>query len=188
MVDAGDVYEVLAARGYEYGPAFRGVRALWRRGQEVFAEVSAGEGVTMGGFGIHPVVLDAALHALGDCRGRRCDDAAVLLAGSLPACRRGIAGSGPDSAGRHRGGLGGLGRWRRAFRFCRCGSWSFVRSPSARYRRHWRRPPAAAAGCIEVAWSPVSLEPNDCCRGGRHGVGAELRDCWRGGVGVRGRS
>jgi len=69
VVDAGDVYEVLAARGYEYGPAFRGVRALWRRGREVFAEVAVGEGVTVAGFGIHPVVLDAALHAWGIAEG-----------------------------------------------------------------------------------------------------------------------
>uniref|UniRef100_UPI003F9819D5 type I polyketide synthase n=1 Tax=Mycobacterium sp. TaxID=1785 RepID=UPI003F9819D5 len=64
-VDAGDPYEVLARRGYEYGPAFRGLRALWRRGSEVFAEVAVGDGVTVAGFGIHPVVLDAALHAWG---------------------------------------------------------------------------------------------------------------------------
>ena len=65
VVDAGDAYEVLARRGYEYGPAFRGLRALWRRGREIFAEVTVGEGVTVRGFGIHPVVLDAALHAWG---------------------------------------------------------------------------------------------------------------------------
>ena len=47
-VDAGDVYGALADRGYEYGPSFRGLRALWRRGQEVFAEVTAGEGVVVG--------------------------------------------------------------------------------------------------------------------------------------------
>ena len=64
------MYEVLAARGYEYGPAFRGVHALWRRGREVFAEVAVGEGVTVAGFGIHPVVLDAALHAWGIAEGR----------------------------------------------------------------------------------------------------------------------
>jgi acyl transferase domain-containing protein/NADPH:quinone reductase-like Zn-dependent oxidoreductase/NADP-dependent 3-hydroxy acid dehydrogenase YdfG/acyl carrier protein len=65
VVDVDDAYEVLARRGYEYGPAFQGLRALWRRGQEVFAEVTVGDGVTVGGFGIHPVVLDAALHAWG---------------------------------------------------------------------------------------------------------------------------
>src|SRR6185437_3408340 len=30
-------YDRLAERGYEYGPAFRGVRAAWRRGEELFA-------------------------------------------------------------------------------------------------------------------------------------------------------
>ena len=69
VVDAGDAYEVLARRGYEYGQAFRGLRALWRRGSEVFAEVTVGEGMTVGGFGIHPVVLDAALHAWGVAEG-----------------------------------------------------------------------------------------------------------------------
>ncbi|ORA77629.1 polyketide synthase, partial [Mycobacterium malmoense] len=66
-VDVTDGYERLAARGYAYGPAFRGVRAVWRRGAEIFAEVEVPRdaGVQVGGFGIHPVLLDAALHALG---------------------------------------------------------------------------------------------------------------------------
>ncbi|OBB84951.1 type I polyketide synthase [Mycobacterium sp. 852002-30065_SCH5024008] len=66
-VDVAGAYDDLAARGYGYGPAFRGLRKVWRRGEETFAEVEAPQhaGVTVGGFGIHPVVLDAALHALG---------------------------------------------------------------------------------------------------------------------------
>ncbi|MYU20018.1 hypothetical protein GTZ78_57440, partial [Streptomyces sp. SID8361] len=39
-VDVGGVYERLAGVGLEYGPVFRGVRAAWRRGDEVFAEVA----------------------------------------------------------------------------------------------------------------------------------------------------
>ena len=31
----------LAARGFEYGPAFQGLHAAWRRGEELFAEVAA---------------------------------------------------------------------------------------------------------------------------------------------------
>ncbi|WP_232001200.1 type I polyketide synthase, partial [Mycobacterium sp. 1165178.9] len=60
-------YDGLAGRGYGYGPAFQGLRAVWRRGTETFAEVELPQhaGVSTGGFGIHPVVLDAALHALG---------------------------------------------------------------------------------------------------------------------------
>ncbi|MDH6244451.1 type I polyketide synthase [Mycobacterium sp. OTB74] len=64
-VDTGDAYEVLARRGYAYGKAFRGLRTLWRRGSEVFAEVTVGEDAAVAGFGIHPAVLDAALHAWG---------------------------------------------------------------------------------------------------------------------------
>ncbi|HEY2268469.1 MAG TPA: polyketide synthase dehydratase domain-containing protein, partial [Streptosporangiaceae bacterium] len=59
------LYEELAAGGYGYGPAFRGLRSAWRRGDEVFAEVML-PAETMGeanSFGIHPALLDAALHA-----------------------------------------------------------------------------------------------------------------------------
>lgn len=68
-VDVSGVYEQLAARGYGYGRAFQGVRAVWRRGREVFAEVVAPEGVNVRRFGIHPAVLDAALHAWGFVEG-----------------------------------------------------------------------------------------------------------------------
>ncbi|MFI6298519.1 SDR family NAD(P)-dependent oxidoreductase [Nonomuraea sp. NPDC050790] len=57
-------YERLAAQGYEYGPAFQGVRAMWRSGEELFAEVGAPEGVDVTGFGIHPALLDASFHPL----------------------------------------------------------------------------------------------------------------------------
>ncbi|WAC93722.1 type I polyketide synthase [Mycobacterium sp. Aquia_213] len=65
-VDIGDGYERLAERGYGYGPAFRGLTSMWRRGDEVFAEVTlpTDAGVSVAGFGVHPVMLDAALHAV----------------------------------------------------------------------------------------------------------------------------
>lgn len=48
-VDVADGYERLATRGYRYGPAFRGLTAMWARGEEIFAEVrlpeAAGESV-----------------------------------------------------------------------------------------------------------------------------------------------
>ena len=62
-VDVTGAYGRLAARGYGYGPAFQGLQALWRRGQEVFAEVAVPDGVEVGAFGIHPALLDAVLHA-----------------------------------------------------------------------------------------------------------------------------
>ncbi|WP_437099876.1 SDR family NAD(P)-dependent oxidoreductase [Streptomyces sp. enrichment culture] len=60
-------YDLLASHGVEYGPAFRGLRRLWRLGEELFAEVELPEGVRSAGaaFSLHPALLDAALHALG---------------------------------------------------------------------------------------------------------------------------
>jgi mycoketide-CoA synthase len=65
-VDIDGLYDRLAVRGYGYGPAFQGLTAMWRRGDEVFAEVSlpGDAGVSPAGFGLHPAVLDAALHAV----------------------------------------------------------------------------------------------------------------------------
>ncbi|WP_462167133.1 SDR family NAD(P)-dependent oxidoreductase, partial [Frankia sp. AiPs1] len=60
------LYDDLAAVGFAYGPVFRGLRAAWRRGDEVLAEVSlpAEHGPDAGSFGLHPALLDAALHAM----------------------------------------------------------------------------------------------------------------------------
>ncbi|WUG42419.1 SDR family NAD(P)-dependent oxidoreductase [Kitasatospora sp. NBC_00458] len=66
-VDVSDLYERFAERGFAYGPVFAGLRAAWRRGEEVFAEVAlpADEQAQAARFGIHPALLDAALHAVG---------------------------------------------------------------------------------------------------------------------------
>ncbi|MFF4607979.1 type I polyketide synthase, partial [Streptomyces sp. NPDC001339] len=59
-------YERLAERDYGYGPAFQGLRAAWRRGDELFAEVALPQEQQSGasGFGLHPALLDAAIHPL----------------------------------------------------------------------------------------------------------------------------
>ncbi|OIJ88198.1 type I polyketide synthase, partial [Streptomyces monashensis] len=64
-IEVGDFYADLTERGYGYGPAFQGLRAVWRRGDEVFAEAALPEEQRDGAdtFGIHPALLDAALHA-----------------------------------------------------------------------------------------------------------------------------
>ncbi|MEU3776955.1 SDR family NAD(P)-dependent oxidoreductase [Streptomyces sp. NPDC032472] len=64
-VDVGSLYEDLAATGLEYGPVFQGLHAAWRLGEDVYAEVALPEGSDTGGFGLHPALLDAALHAIG---------------------------------------------------------------------------------------------------------------------------
>ncbi|MGW7256864.1 SDR family NAD(P)-dependent oxidoreductase [Streptomyces sp. NPDC054834] len=59
-----DAYGLLHERGYAYGPVFQGLTAAWRDGDTVFAEVElaeqAHEDATR--FGLHPALLDAALH------------------------------------------------------------------------------------------------------------------------------
>ncbi|MEC3981725.1 type I polyketide synthase, partial [Amycolatopsis sp. H20-H5] len=63
-VDVSGCYEQFADGGFAYGPAFQGLRAVWRRGEEAFAEVSLPEGTDAAEFGLHPALLDAALHAI----------------------------------------------------------------------------------------------------------------------------
>ncbi|MFF0457717.1 SDR family NAD(P)-dependent oxidoreductase [Nocardia africana] len=74
-----DAYAELSAQGYDYGPAFQGLTALWRRGGEVFAELALPSAGRVAGarFGVHPVLLDAALHAL-------------LVAGQAPGSGSGL--------------------------------------------------------------------------------------------------
>ncbi|HEU5271471.1 MAG TPA: acyltransferase domain-containing protein, partial [Jatrophihabitans sp.] len=57
-------YPELADAGYHYGPAFQGLTALWRTGEELYAELAAPDGIDVTGYGIHPVLLDSALHPL----------------------------------------------------------------------------------------------------------------------------
>jgi acyl transferase domain-containing protein/NADPH:quinone reductase-like Zn-dependent oxidoreductase/acyl carrier protein len=63
-LDAAGTYPALAARGYAYGPAFRGLRSAWESDGEVYADIRLPGDVDAGGFAIHPALLDAALHSL----------------------------------------------------------------------------------------------------------------------------
>ncbi|MGK3205778.1 SDR family NAD(P)-dependent oxidoreductase [Amycolatopsis sp. MEPSY49] len=67
VVDIEGMYELLAEAGMEYGPVFQGLRAAWRLGDDVFAEVALPEQERLGAeaFGLHPAVFDATLHAIG---------------------------------------------------------------------------------------------------------------------------
>ncbi|WP_329558143.1 SDR family NAD(P)-dependent oxidoreductase [Streptomyces uncialis] len=78
-LDVDELYELLEAGGIDYGPAFRGLRAAWRAGDEIHAEVARPAGLPgagRGGFGVHPVLLDAALQATGLREGSRTPGAA----------------------------------------------------------------------------------------------------------------
>ncbi|MEV5597084.1 acyltransferase domain-containing protein [Streptomyces sp. NPDC052496] len=60
------LYKQLAEAGYEHGPASRGMRACWRRGDEVFAEIRLPDALhaEAAAYGLHPALLDSALHTL----------------------------------------------------------------------------------------------------------------------------
>ncbi|KAB8169629.1 type I polyketide synthase, partial [Streptomyces mimosae] len=65
-IDLDGAYERLVAAGYAYGPAFQGLTAAWRDGDDLYAEVVLpGElAGTAAQFAVHPALLDAALHPL----------------------------------------------------------------------------------------------------------------------------
>ncbi len=65
-VEVDYLYDRLAEAGFDYGPAFQGLGAAWRRGGELFAEVGLAEGLEgdAARFGVHPALFDAALHTV----------------------------------------------------------------------------------------------------------------------------
>jgi acyl transferase domain-containing protein/NADPH:quinone reductase-like Zn-dependent oxidoreductase/short-subunit dehydrogenase/acyl carrier protein len=103
-IDAGGLYERLLEQGLEYGPAFHGLRAVWRAGDELFAEVSLPESQRgeAARFGVHPALLDAALHAIAaaeDQSGLRlpfCWSGVSLHASGATALRVCLARTGAD--------------------------------------------------------------------------------------------
>ncbi|HTI28393.1 MAG TPA: type I polyketide synthase [Kutzneria sp.] len=62
-IDTENAYGRLTDRGYGYGPTFQGLTAAWKRGDEIFAEVSLPEGSEGERYGLHPALLDSAMHA-----------------------------------------------------------------------------------------------------------------------------
>ena len=81
-VELDGCYDRFAEWGLEYGPLFQGLLALWRRGDELFADVAlpSGEREQARSFGIHPALLDAALHSVGaGMAGAEAEQGGVLL-------------------------------------------------------------------------------------------------------------
>ncbi|MFF6999926.1 SDR family NAD(P)-dependent oxidoreductase, partial [Streptomyces sp. NPDC008313] len=81
VVDVEGAYERLANRGYGYGPVFQGLKAAWRRGDDVFAEVALPEDAwaEAASFGLHPALLDTAMHVDLLLDGTEEDEGATLL-------------------------------------------------------------------------------------------------------------
>uniref|UniRef100_UPI001C1E2CDB type I polyketide synthase n=1 Tax=Streptomyces sp. NRRL S-31 TaxID=1463898 RepID=UPI001C1E2CDB len=61
-VDLDAFYDNLADAGFAYGTAFQGLRAAWRDGDTLYAEVAVPPGDTR--FALHPALLDAAIQTV----------------------------------------------------------------------------------------------------------------------------
>ncbi|MDT0532183.1 SDR family NAD(P)-dependent oxidoreductase, partial [Micromonospora sp. DSM 115977] len=66
-LDVSELTGRAARAGFAYGPAFQGLRAAWRVGTDVYAEVALPEPAAdgAGAYGLHPALLDAAVQAVG---------------------------------------------------------------------------------------------------------------------------
>ncbi|GAA4011764.1 type I polyketide synthase [Allokutzneria multivorans] len=64
-IDLDGFYDRLADIGLSYGPLFQGLRAAWRGSDGVYAELALSEDADAESYGVHPALLDSALHALG---------------------------------------------------------------------------------------------------------------------------
>ncbi|MGN9758848.1 type I polyketide synthase [Streptomyces sp. SD31] len=64
-VDLDGFYDTLGEAGLSYGPVFRGLKAAWRAGGDVYVEVALPDDAEdTARFGVHPALLDSALHAI----------------------------------------------------------------------------------------------------------------------------
>nr|WP_086821523.1 type I polyketide synthase [Allokutzneria sp. NRRL B-24872] len=65
-LDTDGLYDRMLEGGFGYGPTFQGLKAAWRDGSDIVGEVALPEDqrAAAAKFGLHPALLDAALHTL----------------------------------------------------------------------------------------------------------------------------
>ena len=101
-IELTGLYSTLQAHGFGYGPAFQGLREAWRVGDAVYGRAVLPEALSelAEAYGVHPALLDAALHVLGLVDGgvARVSDGfaavAVRVDGGVPARDRGAGAAG----------------------------------------------------------------------------------------------
>ncbi|MGW5177066.1 type I polyketide synthase [Streptomyces sp. NPDC004082] len=66
-VDLEHLYEEFTDAGFDYGPAFRGLREVWRHGEDLYALATlpdTAQAPPGDAFALHPALLDSVLHAV----------------------------------------------------------------------------------------------------------------------------
>nr|WP_086824658.1 type I polyketide synthase [Allokutzneria sp. NRRL B-24872] len=63
-VNVETLYEDLVGSGFGYGPLFQGIQSAWKHGDDVYTELALPADTDTGSFGIHPALLDSALHGM----------------------------------------------------------------------------------------------------------------------------
>ncbi|MEV0643256.1 SDR family NAD(P)-dependent oxidoreductase, partial [Streptomyces sp. NPDC050619] len=85
-IDLTDCYDDVARLGFAFGPVFRGLRAAWRRGTDLFTEAAlpSPAHTDATAFLLHPALADAAQHAA------TYGDLGTLSEGGLPFSWEGV--------------------------------------------------------------------------------------------------
>ncbi|MET8860470.1 type I polyketide synthase, partial [Streptomyces sp. NPDC004579] len=66
QLDISGLYDTFADAGFDYGPLFRGLREVWRHGEDLYALATlpdTADPTAGGAFALHPALLDTVLHA-----------------------------------------------------------------------------------------------------------------------------
>ncbi|MET8461394.1 type I polyketide synthase, partial [Streptomyces parvulus] len=187
VVEPAGLQAELAERGYEYGPAFQGVRAVWRRGDEVFAEVALPEEhrEEAGRFGVHPALLEAVLNvpsvgavaAEGDGVRQPLDwNGVVLHAVGASALRVRLLSAGPDTVALDAADETGgpvLSAQSLTLRALTAEQLARSADPSAAHSLYvldWTQTPPAQDAAPEPTWVPVSTAEDVTVLAGTEGV------------------
>jgi acyl transferase domain-containing protein/D-arabinose 1-dehydrogenase-like Zn-dependent alcohol dehydrogenase/acyl carrier protein len=176
-VDVSGFYPAMLDAGYHYGPAFQGLRAVWRRDEEIFADVALPADLHKQAeeFGLHPALLDAALQAMGF--GSFVEGGAQVLpfawsgvsltAAGAAALRVRIAAAGPNAITVHAADAHGrpVARIERlALRPVSAGQLAAASGPDALFRVRWTaldQPEAAGAPAPDTDLLVLTPGPDD---------------------------
>ncbi|MFJ9034856.1 SDR family NAD(P)-dependent oxidoreductase, partial [Streptomyces sp. NPDC102274] len=74
QVNLDGFYDRFSAQGIDYGPVFRGLTGLWRKGGTAYGVVCLPEATASADYHLHPALLDTALHIMKGVTAARGED------------------------------------------------------------------------------------------------------------------